>query len=75
MKTIQIQTQTQPRTKAAPDWRCTRNMPNPVAHLVKATEDDKVRFVCGDWQRVIYLTRNAKGAKKCSYCVAKGGKK
>ena len=64
----------QPQTKAPADWRCTRQMPNPVAHLVKSTEGDKVRFVCTDWQRAIYLTRNIKGAKKCPYCLAEGEK-
>jgi hypothetical protein len=57
------------------DWRCTRQMPNPVAHLVKSTEGDKVRFACTDWQQAIHLTRNIKGAKKCSYCLAEGEKK
>jgi hypothetical protein len=42
------QLKTQTRTKAPADWRCTRQMPNPVAHLVKSTEGDKVRFVCTD---------------------------
>ena len=56
------------------DWRCTRQMPNLVAHLVKSTEGDKVRFVCTDWQQAIYLTHNIKGAKKCSYCLAEGKK-
>jgi hypothetical protein len=62
-------------TKAPADWRCTRNTPNLVAHLVKATEGDKVQFVCDDWQQALYLSRCIKGARKCSSCLAEGGKK